>query len=300
VLQTQEWSPSMNVKFNNAAEIDTDPADTTIQRITSPFNIYKNVFIPDGLYAFSRHHIAYTSAQDRRVTFNVSERFGPFYSGSLNELSFRANYRPTARFSASVGDTWNSFRIPVANGNFAVHLASTQANYSFSRFLSFTALLHMDTANIQALSANIRLRYNYRSDSDFYIIYNQGTRFASLTATNPAQLRDQRIEAKFTYSFQPRFGRLGHSEWPPAPARLPILATVPLGIARPRPTPIWILAARSTQVLTTRYTPAPPSLLRGTLAFSRHRVRKTNFPHPRGNRPVHHAIYMLPSSADGP
>jgi hypothetical protein len=42
----------------------------------------------------------------------------------------------------------------------------------------------MNTANTQAVSANIRLRWNYRPDS-VYVIYTAGQSFASLVATNP-------------------------------------------------------------------------------------------------------------------
>ena len=70
--------------------------------------------------------------------------------------------------------------MPLPNGNFSVVLASLQGNYSFNRFLTFTGLLQMDTSNAQAVSANLRLRYNYRPDSDLYVIYNVGTQFASI------------------------------------------------------------------------------------------------------------------------
>ncbi len=66
-----------------------------------------------------------------------------------------------------------------------------------------SALIQMNTSNTQAVSANIRLRYNYRPDSDLYVVYNVGTRFASLAAANPEQLRETRFEVKFTYSFSP-------------------------------------------------------------------------------------------------
>ena len=38
--------------------------------------------------------------------------------------------------------------------------------HSFSRFLTLSGLLRMNTAHGQAGSANIRLRWNYRPDSD--------------------------------------------------------------------------------------------------------------------------------------
>jgi len=52
-----------------------------------------------------------------------------------------------------------------------VLLANLQTNYSFNRFLTLTSLIQIDTSDTQAISANFRLRYNYRPDSDLYLIY---------------------------------------------------------------------------------------------------------------------------------
>jgi hypothetical protein len=51
----------------------------------------------------------------------------------------------------------------------------------------------MDTSNAQAVSANLPLRYNYRPDSDLYVIYNVGTQFASIAPSNPPQVRENTI-----------------------------------------------------------------------------------------------------------
>ncbi len=203
IVQTQEWQGIFHVNFNNGAYIDTDIVDVFTQRITTPFHIYKNVFIPNGLYKFTRHNLTYGSRQDRRFTYNFIERFGGYYGGTVNEFRVRADYRSTAKFSVSVSETWNRFRLPLPNGNFSVVLASLQGNYSFSRFLTFTSLIQMDTSNSQAVSANLRLRYNYRPDSDIYIIYNVGTQFASIAPANPPQVRANRFAVKWTYSFNP-------------------------------------------------------------------------------------------------
>jgi uncharacterized protein DUF5916/cellulose/xylan binding protein with CBM9 domain len=203
VVQTQEWQGTFRAEFNNGAYTDDDIADVFTQRITTPFHIYKDVFIPNGLYHFARHQLTYGSGQDRRFTYNFFERFGGYYGGSLNEFRVRANYRPSAKFSISASETWDRFRLPLPNGNFSVALASLQGNCSFSRFLTFTSLIQMDTSNTQAVSANLRLRYNYRPDSDLYIIYNVGTQFASIAPANPPQVRETRFAVKYTYSFAP-------------------------------------------------------------------------------------------------
>jgi len=202
-VSTQEWQGTFRAEFNNGAYTDNDIADVFTQRITTPFHIYKNVFIPNGLYHFARHQLTYGSGQDRRFTYSFFERFGGYYGGTLNEFRVRANYRPTAKFSLSASETWDRFRLPLANGNFSVLLASLQGNYSFTRFLTFTSLIQMDTSDAQAVSANVRLRYNYRPDSDIYIIYNVGTQFASIAPANPPQIRETRFAVKFTYSFFP-------------------------------------------------------------------------------------------------
>jgi hypothetical protein len=204
-VATQEWQGTFEADFNNGGYTDNDIVDVFTQRLVTPLQIYQNFAIPAGVYHFTRHQLSFYSAQDRRFTYDLFERFGGYYGGRLNELRVRASYRPNAKLSFSASQVWNRFRLPV--GNFSIDLASLQANYSFSRLLTFSSVIQMDTANTQAVSANFRLRYNYRPDSDLYIIYNVGTQFASLAAANPQQIRETRFAVKYTYSFSPEFRR---------------------------------------------------------------------------------------------
>ena len=208
-VATQEWQGTFRAEFNNGGYTDNDIADVFTQRLGTPLKIYQNIAIPAGVYHFARHQLTFYSAQDRRFTYNLFERFGGYYGGTLNEFRLGATYRPNAKFSISASQTWNRFRLPV--GNFSVDLASLQASYSFSRLLTFSNVIQMNTANPQAVSANFRLRYNYRPDSDLYIIYNLGTQFASLAASNLQQVRETRFAVKFTFSFSPE---LSHSAPP--------------------------------------------------------------------------------------
>jgi hypothetical protein len=213
-LETQEWQNTLRVEFNNGSYSDDDFVDVFTQRLTTPFNIYKNVFIPIGEYHWTRHQLTYGSAQDRRLMVNFFERFGSYYDGHLNEARIRATYRANERLSFSFAEQWNRFRLglvtdptgkllPADAARFSVVFGSFQTNYSFSRFLTLSALLQMDTAETQAASANIRLRWNYRPDSDLFFIYTAGQRFASLVATNPPQYYENRFAIKFTYSWRP-------------------------------------------------------------------------------------------------
>jgi hypothetical protein len=203
VVQTQEWQTTFRAEFHNGSYSDDDIVDVFAQRLTAPFNIYKNVNIPVGVYNWTRHQITYGTPQNRRLTAQFFERFGSYYNGRLNELRVRASYRANERLSLSMGPQWNRFRLPLPDGNFSVVFGALETDYSFSRFLSLSTILQVDTANTQAVSANIRLRWNYRPDSDLYVIYTAGQKFASLAATNPAQFYENRFVVKYTYSFRP-------------------------------------------------------------------------------------------------
>src|SRR5438270_919176 len=214
VLQTQEWQNTFRIEFNNGSYSDDDIVDVFTQRLITPFNIYKNIFIPVGEYRWTRHQLTYGSPQDRRLMVSFFERFGTYYNGHLNEARVRATYRTNERSSFNFAEQWNRFRLglvtgpagavlPGAAGDFSVVFGSFQTNYSFSRFLTLSTLFQMDTANNQAASANIRLRWNYRPDSDLYVIYTAGQRFASLVAANPPQFYENRLAIKFTYSWRP-------------------------------------------------------------------------------------------------
>jgi len=115
----------------------------------------------------------------------------------------------SALLSSGIGFVWGSVTNQAGNllaktaGNFSVVFDSSQTNYSFSRFLTLSALLQMDMANTQAASANIRLRWNYRPDSDLFFIYTAGQRFASLVTANPPQFYENRFAIKFTYFWRP-------------------------------------------------------------------------------------------------
>src|ERR1700730_7146959 len=67
VFQTQEWQGTFRIDFHNGAYCDDDLVDIFIQRLVTPFNIYKNVFIPAGEYHWDRHQFIYGSPQNIRI-----------------------------------------------------------------------------------------------------------------------------------------------------------------------------------------------------------------------------------------
>jgi len=195
----REWTPSIRVLVNDGAEIDSFPHDVVYQFLGAPLHLYKDISIPAGSYKFASHQVAYTSSGNHRLTFTASEQWGSYYTGNLNTATMSAQYRRNAHLTLAVNNTLNSFRLP--QGNFDIGLAGVQVSYALNRFLNATTFVPADTAQDQAVSANFRVRYTFRPDSDLYVIYNVGNRFQSLVAGNPMQLREQKFAVKVTYSW---------------------------------------------------------------------------------------------------
>jgi hypothetical protein len=195
----REWTPNVRLLFNSGAEIDASPYDFVYQFLTQPLHLYKNIFIPKGSYQFDSHSLAYTSAGNRRLTFTASEQWGSYYEGQLNTATLTAQYRPNPHLALAINNTLNSFSLP--QRNFNIELAGVQVSYAFTRFLNATTFVQTDTAQTQAVSANVRVRYTFRPDSDLYVIYNLGPRFQSLAAGNPMQLRQEKFAVKLTYAW---------------------------------------------------------------------------------------------------
>lgn len=197
-LQTQQWQATVITLFHSGAYTNNDLVFDTIQRLGRPFNIFGDVVIPAGEYHFRRHQIQYNSDPGRPIYYTIDEKWGPFYDGSLNELTGTATLRPAPRISVTAAETWNRFVL--AGRLHHVLVGSLSASYSFSRFVTTSLLLQADTVDRTPISANWRLRWQYRPDSDLFVIWNIGPQFGSLSQGNPILTRDRRVSVKWTYS----------------------------------------------------------------------------------------------------
>jgi hypothetical protein len=99
-------------------------------------------------------------------------KWGGFYSGKRDEIEGGITFRPNAHLLFEFSDSFNKVKLP--QGDFNTNLFVGRVNYNFSRKLLTSALMQLNSAaRISAI--NIRLRYIYRPNSDFFVIYNQST-----------------------------------------------------------------------------------------------------------------------------
>ncbi len=171
-LSTKQIELSWDTQFKNSSELFFRPIEDVTDVLTEPFQIRRGIVIPPGTYHFNRPRVSFTSDQSKSIVFTVREKWGEFYSGKRYETSGGLTWRPNPHVLVNLAESYNKVRLP--EGNFTTSLFSGRLDYNFSRKLLTSALIQLNSA--ARLSAiNVRLRYIYRPNSDFFIIYNQST-----------------------------------------------------------------------------------------------------------------------------
>ena len=171
-LSSRQNELSWETEFKNSSVFFFRPLEDLTDVLTEPFEISQGIVIPTGTYHFNRPKVEFESDRSKKIGFETGYQWGRFYSGKLDEISAGITYRPNANFLFSFSDSYNNVRLP--QGNFTTNLFTGRVNYNFSRKFLTSALLQLNSASrISAL--NIRFRYIFRPNSDFFIIYNQTT-----------------------------------------------------------------------------------------------------------------------------
>ena len=171
-LSTKQIELSWDTQFKNSAELFFRPIEDVTDVLTEPFEIRPGIVIPTGTYHFNRPQVSFTSDQSKHIILTAREKWGDFYSGQRYETSGGITWRPNPHVLLDLIESYN--KVSLREGNFTTSLFSGRLDYNYSRKLLTSALVQLNSA--ARLSAiNIRLRYIYRPNSDFFIIYNQST-----------------------------------------------------------------------------------------------------------------------------
>jgi hypothetical protein len=171
-LATRQTELSWDTVFKNSSEFFFRPIEDVDDVLTEPFQIRQGIVIPAGTYHFNRPQVSFTSDLSKRIVFNLREKWGDFYSGKRYETSGGVTWRPNAHLLLDLSESYN--RVRLKEGNFSTSLFAGRMNYNFSRKLLTSALIQLNSAARLSV-VNVRLRYIYRPNSDFFIIYNQTT-----------------------------------------------------------------------------------------------------------------------------
>ena len=109
--------------------------------------------------------------QQRKVSGAVLFEKGSFYNGDRTAITFnrsRINVSPQLSLEPSVSINW----IELPTGSFTTKLAGARITYTMTPLLFASALVQYNSST-HTVSANARLRWEYRPGSELFVVYNE-------------------------------------------------------------------------------------------------------------------------------
>ena len=169
-LETRDWDGEFAIEFQNSDRFHVGYRDT-YEFLPQPFPIATGVIVPVGGYDFTTVRTGFNLGQQRSVSGNLLAEYGTFYSGHKTAISLsrgRTNITPQLSVEPSVSVNW----VDLAEGSFTNHLVASRVTYTMTPLMFVSALLQYHSG-INAVTTNVRLRWEYRPGSELFVVFNE-------------------------------------------------------------------------------------------------------------------------------
>ena len=151
--------------------------------------------IPPGAYNFVRYRLEAEFAARRKLSGQLTWRFGGFYQGHLHQLIATGEFKPSANFILRVNGEHDIGRLPF--GDFETTLLGVRALANFSPELTLSSFVQYDTES-KSLGTNTRLRWSFDPAGDLFVVYNHNLR----ELTDRWRLDSNQLLVKLQYAFR--------------------------------------------------------------------------------------------------
>jgi hypothetical protein len=169
-LSTRISDGELAVEFQSSDRFSVGVNDD-YELLVRPFTIVPGARVPVGGYRFTTGRVGYNMGQQRKVSGNVLFEKGSFYNGNRTAITFnrsRINVSPQLSLEPSVSINW----LALPTGDFTTKLLGSRITYTMTPLLFASALVQYNSST-HTVSANARMRWEYRPGSELFIVYNE-------------------------------------------------------------------------------------------------------------------------------
>ncbi|MFB3902535.1 MAG: DUF5916 domain-containing protein [Acidobacteriota bacterium] len=188
----------VTITWNNGSMLTVEPFRGQLQRVFSPLRLTPSVAVDPGLYRYSQHSASYTSDPSKSFLYRAGLSWGGLYGGAVLTRTVGLGWRPNPHWFWELNQNWTTFEMP--SGKDEAHVVGLRTDYAFNRRVRLGSFWQYNGAQETPLSANLHFGFRYREDSDFSLVYTNGTQFARIGEGNPELLRVKQLAVKLTFS----------------------------------------------------------------------------------------------------
>ena len=168
--ETREWDGEFGIELENS-DMFTIGYMNSYEFLPRPFPIADEITLPVGGYDFSIGRLGYNFGPQRNVSGNVLVEFGGFFNGTKTVVSVSRG-RVNITSKVSVEPIYSINWVDLEEGDFTTHLVGTRATYTVTPMM-FTSALIQYNSSIDAVSANVRFRWEYQPGSELFVVFNE-------------------------------------------------------------------------------------------------------------------------------
>ena len=169
-VETRVATGALTLELENSDQLALT-GTRTYEFLPQPFQIARDVTLPVGGHDFAFLSVGYNFGQQRRLSANILAEHGTFFNGHKTTLGVsRGRVSITNQFS--IEPTYSVNWIDLDQGSFTTHLVGTRTTYTVTPRMFASALMQYNSS-IDAVSANIRFRWEYSPGSEIFVVFNE-------------------------------------------------------------------------------------------------------------------------------
>jgi uncharacterized protein DUF5916 len=169
-LETRDRDAEFAVEFQNGDRFRVN-YNGTYEFLPAPFPIAPGVTVPAGGYRYQNVNVGFNRAARQRISGSVAAEYGTFYNGHKTAIDVN-NGRINLSPHFSVEPTYSVNWVNLLEGSFTTHLVGSRVTWTITPLMFTSALLQFNSST-HALSANVRLRWEYRPGSELFVVFNE-------------------------------------------------------------------------------------------------------------------------------
>ena len=172
-----------------------------IDNLLDPYDLTDDVSVPVGRYVYPDVTFMLQTPQGRLLNTMAFGEAGGYYDGWRVTLGLMPTWSGIPDLEIGGMLEYNLVRFPTRGQSYVAPLGQLRALATLSVKFSVSALVQYNGAD-DTMGANIRLRFNPREGTDFYIVYNDGINTDRLgKVPSPPLSSGRALYAKFNYTF---------------------------------------------------------------------------------------------------
>jgi hypothetical protein len=169
-LETRDVEGELAIDFNTADRVSVGYTGS-YEFVPQPFRIATGVTVPIGGYDYGNTTIAFQAGQQRKFNGRVSLDHGSLYDGTKTTVGLSTG-RATLSPQLSIEPTFSVNAVDLPQGSFVTTLVGSRVTYTMTPLMFASALMQYNS-DARSVSANVRLRWEYRPGSELFLVYNE-------------------------------------------------------------------------------------------------------------------------------